>query len=54
MLAKGLEFDHVVLFDVSKENYQSNQDKRLLYTAISRGMKTLTITYQDKLTPLLG
>lgn len=48
-LAKGLEFDHVILYDVSKENYQTAQDKRLLYTAVSRAMKTLMITYQNDL-----
>lgn len=51
-LAKGLEFDHVVLFDVSANNYQTLQDKRLLYTAVSRAMKTLSITYQKVLTTL--
>lgn len=53
MLAKGLEFDHVILFDVSTKNYHTNQDKRLLYTAVSRGMKTLTITYHQSLTTFL-
>ncbi|MBF2919308.1 ATP-dependent DNA helicase IV, partial [Escherichia coli] len=32
MLAKGLEFDHVILYDASDKNYVSEQDKRLLYT----------------------
>ena len=50
MLAKGLEFDHVILYDVSQENYHTVQDRRLLYTAISRGMKTLMISYKEKLT----
>ena len=54
MLAKGLEFDHVILYDVSDKNYVSEQDKRLLYTAVSRGMKSLTITYKNQLTLFLS
>lgn len=50
MLAKGLEFDHMILYDVSDKNYVSEQEKRLLYTAVSRGMKSLTITYKNQLT----
>lgn len=50
-MAKGLEFDHVILFDVSQKNYHSQSDKRILYTAISRAMKTLVITY-DKALPV--
>ncbi|MGF2190888.1 ATP-binding domain-containing protein, partial [Vagococcus fluvialis] len=54
MLAKGLEFDHVILYDVSDKNYVSEQDKRLLYTAVSRGMKSLMITYKTQLTLFLS
>lgn len=54
MLAKGLEFDHVYLYNVSDKQYQTEQDKRLLYTAVSRAMKTLTITYKGKLTDFLN
>lgn len=49
-LAKGLEFDHVVLFDVSEEKYHTILDQRLLYTAVSRAMKTLILTYKEQLT----
>lgn len=51
--AKGLEFDHVLLFDVSEENFCTAQDQRLLYTAVSRAMKTLQLTYRKTLTPFL-
>uniref|UniRef100_UPI00403F8871 HelD family protein n=1 Tax=Candidatus Enterococcus willemsii TaxID=1857215 RepID=UPI00403F8871 len=47
-LAKGLEFDHVVLYDVSDENYYTERDKKILYTAISRSMQTLTILYTNQ------
>lgn len=53
-LAKGLEFDYVLLYDVSSQNYQTDQDKRLLYTAVSRAMKTVMITYQDELVEWLN
>ena len=52
-LAKGLEFDHVILFDVSDKNYQTEQDQRLLYTAISRGTQAVWITYEGELTRFL-
>lgn len=52
-LAKGLEFDHVILYAVSAENYHTDQDRRLLYTGISRAMQSLLITYEAHLTPFL-
>lgn len=52
-LAKGLEFDHVLLYNASTENYTTEQDRKMLYTATSRGMEQLTITYFEELTPLL-
>lgn len=52
-LSKGLEFDQVLLYDVSPENYHSDQDQKRLYTAISRGMQELFITYKEELSPLL-
>lgn len=42
-LAKGLEFDNVVLHNVNESNYSTNKDKLILYTAISRAMKRLFI-----------
>lgn len=48
-LAKGLEFDHVVIFNVSATHFKSERDKRILYTAVSRATQTLLITYQEKL-----
>lgn len=43
-LAKGLEFKQVLLYDVSAENYHTDQDQRILYTAISRAMEALMVT----------
>ena len=52
-LAKGLEFDRVILYNTIKENYANDRERKMLYTAASRGMQELTITYFDGLTPYL-
>ena len=53
-LAKGLEFDHVVIPDASAETYPDTPlSRRRLYTAISRAMHQVTILAQGELTPLL-
>ena len=44
-LAKGLEFDEVIVPFVSDRNYQSDVDKRMLYIACTRAMHHLTLTY---------
>ncbi|WP_086350805.1 HelD family protein [Candidatus Enterococcus clewellii] len=52
-LSKGLEFDHVLLYDVSAENYATDREIKILYTAISRAMKQLFVTYRKELPTLL-
>ncbi|MBS7577775.1 MULTISPECIES: UvrD-helicase domain-containing protein [unclassified Enterococcus] len=42
-LAKGLEFDNVIIHNANQINYQNNRDRLLLYTAASRAMKRLFI-----------
>jgi len=44
-LAKGLEFDEVIIPFVSVRNYQTDVDKRMLYIASTRAMHHLTLTY---------
>ncbi len=44
-LAKGLEFDEVIIPFVSVRNYQTDVDKRMLYIACTRAMHHLTLTY---------
>lgn len=46
-LSKGLEFDHVVLY-LSKQPTNASRERKKMYTAISRGMKTIFITQLDK------
>ncbi|MDR1521436.1 MAG: AAA family ATPase [Streptococcaceae bacterium] len=53
-IAKGLEFDNVILHDVSAENYHSKHDKKLLYTGISRGMKKIFLLYKGSKSHLFG
>ncbi|AYB32549.1 HelD family protein [Chryseolinea soli] len=44
-LAKGLEFDEVIVPFASARNYQTEVDKRMLYIACTRAMHQLTLTY---------
>ena len=54
-LAKGLEFDHVVIPDAQESVYpQTPLARRRLYTAVSRAMHEVTIVSQGPLTPLLA
>ena len=54
-LAKGLEFDRVVIPDASARTFpESDIARRRLYTTISRGTRHLTILSNGDLTELLG
>jgi DNA helicase II / ATP-dependent DNA helicase PcrA len=44
-LAKGLEFDEVIVPFVSADQYHSDLDKRLLYIACTRALHRLTLTF---------
>lgn len=53
-LAKGLEFDHVIIPDAQQEVYPATPlARRQLYTAISRAMHKVTILAQGEMSPLL-
>jgi DNA helicase-2/ATP-dependent DNA helicase PcrA len=54
--AKGLEFDTVILGDVSNQNYtQEELDIRLLYVAITRALHRLYVLYpENKLSNLFS
>ena len=53
-LAKGLEFDHVIIPDASAEVYPNTPlARRRMYTAISRAMHKVTLLAQGELSPLL-
>lgn len=54
-VAKGLEFDHVIVPDAQAEVYPDTPlARRRLYTALSRAMHRVTVLAQGPLTPLLG
>ena len=42
-LAKGLEFDDVIAYDISHDNYSGINDTGILYTICSRAMHRLTL-----------
>ena len=53
-LAKGLEFDHVIIPDAQADVYPDTPlARRRLYTAISRATHKVTLLAQGHLTPLL-
>lgn len=52
-LAKGLEFDQVIVPFVSERNYQSMVDRSMLYIACTRAMHKLMITYSEAPSNLL-
>lgn len=43
-MAKGLEFDQVLVFDASDKNYHMTMDRHLLYVACTRAMHDLALT----------
>ncbi|MBF9223634.1 HelD family protein [Hymenobacter ruricola] len=53
-LAKGLEFDAVIVPFVSAGNYHTEVDKRMLYIACTRAMHRLTLTHAGERTTFLA
>ncbi|OUO34408.1 UvrD-helicase domain-containing protein [Olsenella sp. An290] len=54
-VAKGLEFDHVIIPDAQAEVYPDTPlARRRLYTALSRAMHRVTVLAQGPLTPMLN
>jgi DNA helicase-2/ATP-dependent DNA helicase PcrA len=52
-LAKGLEFDVVLIYDASNKNYNSEDERLLLYTCCTRALHVLNIYYVGEITSLL-
>lgn len=52
-MAKGLEFDEVIIPQMNDRNYCSAIDKSMLYVAVTRAMHKLTITYCGKLSKFI-
>jgi DNA helicase-2/ATP-dependent DNA helicase PcrA len=53
-LAKGLEFDEVIIPFASARNYHTDVDKSMLYIACTRAMHQLTLTYSNEKTSFIG
>jgi DNA helicase-2/ATP-dependent DNA helicase PcrA len=53
-LAKGLEFDEVVVPFTSAHEYQTDLDRRLLYIACTRALHRLTVTFTKERSRSLG
>ncbi len=52
-LAKGLEFDAVIMWNASEESYHGDNERQLVYTIASRAMHQLTIYGVGNITSLL-
>ncbi|UOG77302.1 AAA family ATPase (plasmid) [Hymenobacter tibetensis] len=53
-LAKGLEFDEVIVPFASARTYKTDVDKSMLYVACTRAMHQLTLTYSGTVTECLS
>ncbi len=52
-LAKGLEFDAVIIPDADLESYRRESERKILYTACTRALHRLILYYQTSLSPLV-
>jgi DNA helicase-2/ATP-dependent DNA helicase PcrA len=52
-MAKGLEFDAVLVCRVDKGRYFTDDDRRLLYIACTRALHRLSLFYEGEISPLL-
>ncbi|WP_155286850.1 RNA polymerase recycling motor HelD [Lacticaseibacillus zhaodongensis] len=53
-LAKGLEFDAVIAYDVSAANYGAASDRDILYTVATRALHELLLIARDTPAPMLS
>lgn len=53
-LAKGLEFDEIIVPFCTESEYQSPIDRHMLYVAVTRAMHTLTITHTGAVSSFLA
>lgn len=52
-LAKGLEFDAVIIHDAGDTAYTAESEQKLLYTACTRALHSLTLYFTGEPSPLL-
>jgi DNA helicase-2/ATP-dependent DNA helicase PcrA len=53
-LAKGLEFDAVIVYNAGRTHYHRQDERKLLYTACTRALHQLHVYYTGELTPFLA
>lgn len=53
-LAKGLEFDQVIVPFCTERDYHTAIDRHMLYVAVTRAMHMLTITHTGGISPFLA
>jgi len=53
-LAKGLEFDGVIIYDAGAASYGDESERKLFYTACTRALHRLALLYTGELTPFLS
>ena len=52
-LAKGVEFDAVLIYDASSRTYHLESERKLFYTACTRAMHRLLLYATGEWTPFL-
>lgn len=52
-LAKGIEFDGVIIYDASKNNYSRESERNLFYTACTRAMHELELFSLGEVSPFV-
>lgn len=53
-LAKGLEFDGVIILNADKKNYESKTDRHILYTSCTRALHRLILCYCNEVSPFIA
>ncbi|MEI4828404.1 RNA polymerase recycling motor HelD [Bacillus sp. FJAT-53711] len=53
-LAKGVEFDAVIIYNASNQQYRKESERKLFYTACTRAMHELYIYYINEISPFLS
>jgi DNA helicase-2/ATP-dependent DNA helicase PcrA len=52
-LAKGVEFDAVIIYDASRKSYGKESERKLFYTACTRAMHQLNLYVKGELSPFI-
>lgn len=53
-MAKGLEFDAVLIYEASNSNYHNASERQVLYVGCSRALHHLSLYSSDGLPPFIA